>query len=141
MNMKFYRNAGFTLIEILVSAVILFGSIALSALIYKTAITNSLKAQAAVKLAANGEQIIDRVRRDLLQTERSQEQYEYTGKVNDVSFNVAAVLIKRGSAPDTVDPESGEIEKYPTRYRLWSVELNLETAALKKQFNYFEITW
>ena len=136
------KQKGFTLIEVMVAAVILFSVIASVSMIYRGAFISSEKANNHVEIAGVLPSILASLRYDIRQqgnsasTELSQQ-----GSTWNVNYHWQAKLIDFKSAPEKFDVDTGKFITPPKKYKLWQVVLTLESNGLKKQYQLKELSW
>lgn len=139
-NLRSY--SGFTLIEVLVAAVILFSSIATVSMVYRGAFISSERADKHITLTGALPSVLARIRHDIRsQGNSNQTQLSDSADAWDVSYQWKASLREYKSAPKRLDPNSGSLVTPPLKYKLWNVSLELEYAGLTKTYQFNELSW
>jgi len=133
---------GFTLIEIMVSAVILFSVIATVSMVYRGAFISSEKAAKSIEIVGVLPSILATLREDIRQQGKSSlTELNHSDNVWGVNYNWKAKLIDFKSAPEKFDVDSGKFITPPKKYKLWQVTLTLEKNGLSKQYQLKELSW
>jgi len=136
------KAEGFTLIEVMVAAVILFSVIASVSLIYRGAFISSQKANDHIEITGVLPSILATLRHQI----REQANSSLT-KLNDqgitwgVNYEWQAELLEFKSAPEKFDADSGQFGTPQKRYKLWQVTLILKKNGLSKQYTFKELSW
>jgi prepilin-type N-terminal cleavage/methylation domain-containing protein len=142
LRTEFCRQEGFTLIEIMVSAVILFSAIALVSHLYQGANLNSQKAEQHIKISGAMPLVLKEVKLQLNRTSKTKQQTaDFEGNISGVSYNYRAQVIAISAAPPKLNPDVGQIEAQKNKYKLWRVELNVGYQTLVKTFDYQVLGW
>ena len=133
---------GFTLIEVLVAAMILFSSLAVIALIYRGALVASDKAEKHVEIANIVPNILTKVQREI-RAQSAQEKSTISGKGNDwgVEYSWSANLLVYKSPLPIYDVELGSFTEKPKKYKYWQVKLVTFIGNTQQQFSYNEVSW
>lgn len=139
---------GFSLVEVLVAAVILFMVLTASLLIYRSAMSASVGAESALRLSTDVPQarqmITDRMRQGFSNPPRGG-QFE----LSDAEFVWNATLAASGQLTDL---EAVEVEQTfagagPVRvaldreFYLWNVSMVVTLNRQRREFSFKEITW
>lgn len=133
---------GFTLIEVLVAAVILFSSLATISMIYRGSFISSEKAEKHVNISGTLPSVLASIKRVIkVQSKFSKEELIGSGNAWQVDYSWTAKLIDFSSAPEKLDVDSGDFIKPPRKYKLWQVELNLSYRGITKAYSYKELGW
>ena len=135
-------NKGFTLVEVIVAAMILFTAIAAGALILKTALSNMGKVTATAYMAESLKPAADAVKADLREGRLSGE-----GRVNRhvaYAFTAEQTASRKNTVPGANPAASGP--SYGSfRLSLYQVELLLKARVHerenKRQYSYQELVW
>lgn len=130
------RSSGFTLVETLIAAVILFSVLSLSALALKTARTSSAAAERLVQLRTPQTILLSHIRQALQNT--GAEQMSGDGMLSGVRYEWQATSIAFEAAPPGYDVDLGTAVIYPPRYRLYQVQLHLSLAGKTDTLSYKE---
>ena len=136
------NNSGFTLIEVMVAAVILFSVIATVSMVYRGAFLSSEKANNHVNLTSVLPAVLATIKQELQDISRSSEtEISHSANAWQIKYQWTAKLLKFKSAPEKLDVDTGNFVKPPLKYKLWQVELALEFNGLTKQYSYNELGW
>lgn len=133
------RQSGFTLVEVLIAAVIMFTVLATATLSLRGALVASERASRTTELLAPLPWITPAIRDSLLENpafERSGE-----GAMFGVDYRYEAVMARSGSPPPRFEPEIADFMEYAPRFLLYDVELTLERDGETTQFLYQELAW
>ena len=141
--MSVREQRGFTLIEVLIAAVIMFTVLATATVSLRGAMHASERASRKTELLAPLPWITPTIRErlreypgDNLATERSGE-----GVVFGVEYRFHASLVRSGAPPSRFDVDAAEFIEYAPRFGLYDVELELERQGEKSRFVYQELAW
>ncbi len=141
--MSVREQRGFTLIEVLIAAVIMFTVLATATVSLRGAMHASERASRKTELLAPLPWITPTIRErlreyqgDNLATERSGE-----GVVFGVEFRFHASLVRSGAPPSRFDFDAAEFIEYAPRFGLYDIELELEREGEKSRFVYQELAW
>lgn len=132
-------NRGFTLIEVLIAAAIMFSVLAVAAVSFKTARQTSDKAAETVLLLAPLPLIMDTIRMQI--RANPLDSLNGDGAFSGVRYVWSAETQLFLAPPSFVDAESLAKIQYEPRYRLYTVQLTLMHGAQKRQFVYKELAW
>ncbi|WP_199611263.1 PulJ/GspJ family protein [Flocculibacter collagenilyticus] len=136
------KNIGFTLIEVLVSAVILFAGIFISMSLIKGAYLSSEKAVSQLNTVAVIQPILSVIRHDI--RSKGNEQVTNLSGRGDVwfgRFSWTATMIKFRGAPNRFDVDKGSFVTPPHKYKLWEVQLKLTINSVETEFEFKELSW
>jgi prepilin-type N-terminal cleavage/methylation domain-containing protein len=141
--MSVREQRGFTLIEVLIAAVIMFTVLATATVSLRGAMHASERASRKTELLAPLPWITPTIRErlrehpgDKLATERSGE-----GVVFGVEYRFHASLVRSGAPPSRFDVDAAEFVEYAPRFGLYDVDLELEREGEKSRFVYQELAW
>ncbi len=141
--MSVREQRGFTLIEVLIAAVIMFTVLATATVSLRGAMHASERASRKTELLAPLPWITPTIRErlreyqgDSLATERSGE-----GVAFGVEYRFHALLVRSGAPPSRFDVDAAEFIEYAPRFGLYDVELELEREGEKSRFVYQELAW
>ena len=141
--MSLRGQGGFTLIEVLIAAVIMFTVLATATLSLRGAMHASERASRKTELLAPLPWITPTIRArlreypgDKLATERSGE-----GVMFGVEYRFHASLVRSAAPPSRFDVDAAEFVEYAPRFGLYDVELELEREGEKSRFVYQELAW
>lgn len=132
-------NRGFTLIEVLIAAAIMFSVLAVAAVSFKTARQSSDKAAETVLLLAPLPLIMDTIRTQI--RTNPLESLHGDGSFSGVRYAWSAETQFFLAPPSFVEPESLTLIQYEPRYRLYEVQLTLMHGVQERQFVYKELAW
>lgn len=133
------REAGFTLIEVLIAATILFLVIAVAADTYRSALLASRKAEGLLELLTPLSLVTAAVRDSLRSTPR--EQLTGGGELLGVHYRFQAATARYGPPAARFDPDAGAFTRYSPRFRLYDVRLTLSKGERQREFLYQELAW
>ncbi len=133
------RQQGFTLIEVLIAATILFTVLAVASESYRNSLLATAKAETLVEMLTPLPLITSSIRNQLRTNpmERLQGGAELLG----VQYSWAAETVRYGSPAPRFDPDQIDFVTYPLRYRLYDVKLNLALRGMEREFIYQELAW
>ena len=137
MNVR--GQAGFTLVEVLIAATIMFTVLATAALSLRTALNASERASSTTELLAPLPWITPTIRDSLLENPAPERSGE--GTLFGVDYRYRAVMVRSDPPPPRFDPDLLEFVEYPPRFLLYDVELTLERDGATEQFLYQELAW
>ena len=136
------KNKGFTLIEVLVAATILFAVIAMVSLLFRTAYVASAKAQQRVEQAGVLPTLLQLVQSDLrAKTNGNLTELTGEGLIWQLPYQWQANLLEFKAPVDKFDAEMGITDKYAPRYQLWQVNLLLGSGKSALDYHYTEFSW
>lgn len=137
-----HNNSGFTLIEVMVAAVILFSVIATVSMVYRGAFLSSEKATKHVSISAVLPSVLATVKEEIQQQGKlSETTLSYKGNAWSVDYQWSASLVQYKAAPTQYDIDSGTMITPPKKYKLWLVDLTLQINGLIKQYQFNEYSW
>lgn len=139
MSLPRRRERGFTLVEVLIAATILFVVIAAAADAYRSALLSSRRAESLVRLLTPLPLITAAVR-DAVRAKPG-ERVEGTGELLGVAYRFEAVTVKYAPPPPRFDPDDAEFRSYPPRFRLYDVRLTLRGGERERTYLYQEFAW
>ena len=136
------KTKGFTLIEVLIAAVILFMTIAVTTLVYRSALLSTRKAEQSILSSGYLPMIVDDISEVIKQKDTGTETViSGDGITMQIQYDWQASLLQAKSAPSTLDSFTGAVIKQPPRYRLWQVTLDIKTGTNTKQFVYEDLSY
>jgi len=142
-GMSVREQRGFTLIEVLIAAVIMFTVLATATVSLRAAMHASERASRKTELLAPLSWITPTIRErlreypgDKLATEHSGE-----GVVFGVEYRFHASLVRSAAPPPRFDPDVVDFVEYAPRFGLYDVELELEREGEMSRFVYQELAW
>jgi prepilin-type N-terminal cleavage/methylation domain-containing protein len=130
---------GFTLLEVLIAATILFTVLAVATETYRNSLLASRRAEALVgmltPLPLITSSIRDRLRADPV--ERLDGRAELLG----VRYEWEATTVRYAPPARRFDADFGDFRDYPPRFRLYDVRLKLARGDQERVFLYQELAW
>jgi len=139
MNARAAHQRGFTLVEVLIAATILFTSLVVISEAYRANMASSHRAEAVTRLLTPLPLIVGGIRQRL--REDPQERVEGQGEVFEVTYRFVATTSLFLPPPSRFDPDVSDFMTYRARFRLYDVSLSLETAGFERNFIYQEMAW
>lgn len=137
------KQLGFTLIEVLIAAVIMFTVLATATLSFRSALTASERASRTTELLAPlpwiTSTIRDRLRDRVLESPTPE--YSGDGAIFGVDYQFDAELVRFAPPPPRFDVDAREFVKYAPRFGLYDVQLTLERDGETSSFIYQELAW
>ena len=134
---------GFTLVEVLIAAVIMFTVLATATLSLRGALVASERAARTTELLAPlpwiTSTIRDSLRDRVLETPTTE--YSGDGALFGVDYRFRAELVRFAPPPPRFDPDVADFIEYPPRFGLYDVELTLEREGESSRFIYQELAW
>lgn len=137
MNTRTQR--GFTLVEVLVAAVIMFMVLATATLSLRSAYVASERAARVTELLAPLPWITPLIREELRANPAPER--EGSGTLFGVDYRYRASTVLFGAPPPRFDPDATDFIEYPPRFRLYDVELELVREGETESFLYQEVAW
>jgi prepilin-type N-terminal cleavage/methylation domain-containing protein len=133
------RQAGFTLLEVLIAATILFTVLAVATETYRNSLLASSRAEGLLNLLTPLPLITSSIRSQL----RSNPVEELSGDAEllGVRFEWQATTARHGAPARRFDPDTADFRTYPPRFRLYDVRLKLARAGQERVFLYQELAW
>lgn len=133
------RERGFTLLEVLIAATILFTVLAVATETYRNSLLASSRAEGIVALLTPLPLITSSIRSQL----RSNPVEALTGgsEVLGVDYRWEAATVRYGSPPRRFDADATDFIDYPPRFRLYDVKLTLQRGSQERTFLYQEVAW
>lgn len=131
---------GFTLIEVLIAATILFAVISIVSQTYRGATISSTKATRTAELLGITPLLLDTIR-FRIKLENGTKDIAEEGILNGFQFNWHAQIIRKGSAPDRLSPEDGGIVSFDNKFFIWKVALIIKKEDYSQSFEFEELTW
>jgi len=137
-----HNNSGFTLIEVMVAAVILFSVIATVSMVYRGAFLSSEKADGHIKVAAVIPSVLAIIQAEIRGKENEQKNL-LTGKDSawQVNYQWHAKLLEQKSPPKKYDAFTNKLASAAIKYKLWQVQLTLEHKGFTKHYQFKELSW
>lgn len=133
------RQAGFTLLEVLIAATILFTVLAVATETYRNALLASSRAEGLVSLLTPLPLITSSIRSQL--RSNPAEKLDGGAELLGVRYEWEATTVRYGSPARRFDPDVADFRDYPKRFRLYDVRLTLARAGQERVFLYQELAW
>ena len=142
-RMNRQMQLGFTLVEVLIAAVIMFTVLATATLSFRGALVASERASKTTELLAPlpwiTSTVRDKLRARVLETPTVE--YSDDGAMFGVDYRFRAELVSFAPPPPRFDPDLADFIEYPPRFGLYDVELTLEREGETSSFIYQELAW
>lgn len=136
------RSKGFTLVEVLIAAVILFATLSLSAMSIQSLRQNSAQAEKVIKTLKPARMIALEIQQQIRsQGRQAQDSISGSGVLEDVSYLWQADAVQKGSAPPQLDVDRGTTIIPPDRFVLYQVDLQLTREGRTEELQYKELAW
>jgi prepilin-type N-terminal cleavage/methylation domain-containing protein len=133
------RQRGFTLLEVLIAATILFTVLAVATETYRNSLLASSRAQGLVTMLTPLPLITSAIRNQL--RSNPAEKLDGSSELLGVGYEWEAITVRYGSPPYRFDPDVTDFVSYPKRFRLYDITLKLRLAKQERVFLYQEIAW
>jgi prepilin-type N-terminal cleavage/methylation domain-containing protein len=133
------RQRGFTLLEVLIAATILFTVMAVATETYRNSLLASGRAQGLVTMLTPLPLITSAIRNQL--RSNPVEKLSGSSELLGVGYEWEAITVRYGSPPYRFDPDATDFVSYPKRFRLYDITLKLRGAKQERVFLYQEIAW
>lgn len=133
------RQRGFTLLEVLIAATILFTVLAVATETYRNSLLASSRAQGLVTMLTPLPLITSAIRNQL--RSNPVEKLDGRSELLGVGYEWEATTVRHGSPPYRFDPDATDFVSYPKRFRLYDIRLRLRLAKQERVFVYQEIAW
>ena len=133
------RQRGFTLLEVLIAATILFTVLAVATETYRNSLRASSRAQGLVTMLTPLPLITSAIRNQL--RSNPVEKLDGRSELLGVGYEWEAITVRYGSPPYRFDPDVTDFVSYPKRFRLYDITLKLRLAKQERVFLYQEIAW
>lgn len=140
--MKNKNNSGFTLIELLVATIILFTAMGAVSLIYRGAFIASEKASNHVKIVANVPTLLSQVKQQVQSANAQQTQLNGQGSAWQSTYTWQAKVQQAKTVTDASSSlEFGEQMALKKRFKLWQVNLTINSRGIIKTYTFNEVSW
>jgi hypothetical protein len=130
------KASGFTLIEVLLAAFILFSVITSMTLVYRGAVLSSEKAERSLLISSS----VPSIRIIVTEAFRDNPRlYDHSGEGTHgpLSYQWTATLTHQGQPSLLLQQDTGK----DLRYYLWLVELQVSYSGASKYYSFSEISW
>lgn len=130
-------NKGFTLIEVLIAAIILFSSLAITAQLFSASSLSADKAANAAQYYQSAELVITNIKSQLRERFEDTRQTEYNGITNVFGYQYEwhATVQEKITPPQSIDDDTPPVPRYP----VFLVEVELSQA--NKKFQFKVVAW
>lgn len=132
-------SCGFTLIEVLIAATILFAALTVIAEAYRANMQATRRAETIVRMLTPLPMIVGKIQATL--RESPLERAEGEGELLGVRYQFSAATVRFEPPAPRFDPDQSDFTSYPPRYRLYDVRLELGFASQRREFLYQELAW
>ena len=141
--MSLRGERGFTLIEVLIAAVIMFTVLATATVSLRAAMHASERASRKTELLAPLPWITPTIRERLREHSGDNLATEHSGEglVFGVEYRFHALLVRSAAPPSRFDVDAADFIEYAPRFGLYDIELELEREGEKSRFVYQELAW
>ncbi len=133
------KQHGFTLLEVLLAALIMFTVLSLSALAVQTFRLSSHKSERLIKALTPVRAMTLQIKQQLQQEHG--DALAGHGSMQDVSFHWQATLLEQKAAPIQMDPDTGLVSSSAPRFKLFQIELTLSYQGFTSTKVYKEVIW
>lgn len=130
---------GFTLVEVLIAATILFTAMAVISESFRASLAASRRADDTVQLLTPLPLIVETIASELRNQPDASVQGE--GALLGVDYRFEANTLAFDPPLPRFDPDLGELIIYAPRYRLYEVSLVLVSGSRSRAFRYRELAW
>jgi len=136
------RSKGFTLLEVMIAALIIFSAIAVSTLVYRGALLSSAGASNHIKINSMVPASVSVIKEQILEKSNTNES-AISGEFNQFNAKVewSANLISFRSAPAYFSTDTGEMITPEKRFKLWQVNMKISLPDKTKHYSYKEMSW
>ncbi|MBQ4860832.1 prepilin-type N-terminal cleavage/methylation domain-containing protein [Pseudoalteromonas sp. MMG013] len=135
------KNSGFTLIEILISVIILVVVVTSVSLVYRGAYISSEKAATYVRLSSSMPGVLATVREKIRNSQFSNTSLSNTGMNGEVEYVWnASVVSSKNVKSSVLDGERVGLG-FGNAYNLWDVSLTLSYKGISNTYQYREVSW
>jgi type II secretory pathway component PulJ len=139
MRRSWRKLRGFTLVEVLIAATILFTAITVISDSYRASMAASRRADSLVRLMTPMPLIVETVAEQLRLN--PQVALSGEGRLLGVRYEFSATTSAFEPPLPRLEAEVGEVTEFQPRFRLYDVELRLRNQESTRVFRYQEIAW
>lgn len=136
---KHTNKQGFTLIEVLVAAFILFIVISAVTMVYRGALLSSFKAEKSLSQISYVSSITDEIRFVIKHSGLSS--LKGDGVLGATSYNWVAHIVRENTPPPLVDQETNATVKAANSFKLWKISLQVNTGNVSREYSFYEVSW
>ncbi len=133
------RQRGFTLLEVLIAATILFTALAVATETYRSNLVASSRAEALVSMLTPLPLITSSIRSQL--RSNPVEKLDGGSELLGVRYEWEANTVRYGAPPRRFDPDATDFITYQPRFRLYDIRLTLHRGPQQRVFLYQEMAW
>jgi prepilin-type N-terminal cleavage/methylation domain-containing protein len=133
------KNQGFTLIEVMISAIILFSALALSAELFKASSFSADKAARSAQFYQVHPVAMAAIKLDLKEQAYNKPQTDFSGQMMLFGINYQWQARQVSLAKPAVSQESNRV--VVPRFGLYDVDVNAEKINKNQQFSFQVATW
>jgi len=139
---KINSSAGFTLIEIMLAAVILFSVITTVTMIYRGAILSSGKATEQLVLSNTLPFIVKEISHNLQEkSQNSESSVDGQGELLGIKYQWRAEFLLKKAPLPIFDIDSGQDITQSERYKLWRVSLVTIVDDREYKHDFMQVSW
>lgn len=135
-----HKQQGFTLIEVLVAAFILFLVIAAITMVYRGALLSSHKAEKVLRFSSMVEPISEQIRIQI-RSSSGESEMQGEGMMGEINYNWDAIATQQATAPEQFNLDSGNVEPGKITFYLWRIEMQLQLKKSTRQYQFTELSW
>ncbi|WP_409424575.1 MULTISPECIES: PulJ/GspJ family protein [unclassified Pseudoalteromonas] len=136
------KQAGFTLIEVLVASVILFATITLVSDMFRGAFISSERANRHVTISGIMPIALKQIQAALRhQSKNAEHNLSGSNVFWGVSVSWQAQKVAFKSAPPLYDYDLGKYQQVPNKYSLWQVSAEFSYGETTTEYSYYEVSW
>lgn len=141
MHPKYQR--GFTLIEVLVAATILFTTLGSAMLTYQTVMKSSQRATAVLEVLKVTEAAQQHIRKAIRDDAEENAPTVLSGRtsLSGTEINWSAEQVVAGAPPARLDDSALEQVSYAPRFFQYEVSMTLVRGTTERSFSYLELAW
>ncbi|MFD2168187.1 prepilin-type N-terminal cleavage/methylation domain-containing protein [Thalassotalea euphylliae] len=136
------NQTGFTLLEILIATIILLSTIGIVTEIYRGALLSSSTATVNVTMSSKVPIIAAQIQQQIRSIEDpSLERASGNGEVFETTYKWEAYVESFRPPIPVFSPESGRMESFPNKFKLWNVKLTVNYKSRSKDYIFKEVSW
>lgn len=134
------KQAGLTLIEVLISAMILFMFLTMASQAFNQSAQSSLKAERAAKVSAAVPLLLQNIKHAIME-KRDSGPATGAGEFMGLKYQWQARLQQRKPPVTRFDPSEMEVKSYDDKFNLWQVSLKVSVGSYMRTWQYEEVSW
>lgn len=135
------KSKGFTLVETLIAGLILFMILSVATMIYRNAISSSIKAQDRLTVSKSVPFLIEKIQLEIRRSSPQQSSLNGKGILLGTDFDWQANVIENGSPPAEFDPITKEYVVQSSKFKLWLVSVSISSGSYTFKSEYNELSW